>query len=235
MVHVCIELTSGDGIPIAANETIWRVLANKHQCSGKVWYFSVGMLDGYMFQETVARYTFRDDVFLGRLKRKILHVVESPNPQVQIELTDDNDDGSECETCFPAGDRVIPLDYESFDLIHQWLLDVPLNIQLLLQQFINLRTLERTPHRSSVLQQKCQLLYSVYDILLHVVNRKYFGIFQIANSDELLMGYKSIETVFNVTTGAGSSTSLCVAEKRLKKRANKDDLYYAIYLLSTGL
>ena len=90
--------------------------------------------------------------------------------------------------------------------------------------------MQRTTNQSCVLQKKYQTLYSVYDTLLHIFNRKYFGIFQEANADELLMGYKSIETVFSVTSAAGASTSYSVAEKRLKKRANKDELYYATYL-----
>ena len=52
----------------------------------------------------------------------------------------------------------------------------------------------------------------------------------MANSSELLMGYKSLETVFTITSNAGATTSLSLAELLLKKKVIEDDLYWAAYL-----
>jgi hypothetical protein len=56
------------------------------------------------------------------------------------------------------------------------------------------------------------------------------GILQEANTDELIVGYRSVDTVFQVTFSLGASQSLSRAEKSLKERNITDDLYYDAYL-----
>ena len=74
------------------------------------------------------------------------------------------------------------------------------------------------------------LLYSVYDTQLHTMNKLYCGLLQKANTQELIMGNKSVETVFSITSGSGASTSLNVAERQLKEKVLADNLYYEAYL-----
>ena len=230
MLDVYIELDS-TCVPINASEVIQQRLEHKHQCSAQVWYFKQGSMDNYISDGRIARFRFRDDVLLGKLANQVVHLKTPPDPPVQIEMRDDDDDdGYTCSTCFSTDDVAQPLSFETFDVFGEWLLDVPLTIQAFLQNFLNERTIERTANLQAALKQKLQLLYSTYDTLLHTYNKKYLGIFQVANSDELLMGYKSIETVFSVTCSAGATASLNTAEQWLKKKVNEDDLYWASYL-----
>ena len=62
MLHVCVEVTSREDIPSNVDETIWKFLADKHQCGGRICFFSKGMLDGYMPEDSVACFTFREDM-----------------------------------------------------------------------------------------------------------------------------------------------------------------------------
>ena len=230
ILHVYVEVLTNNGIPSMANEIIWKQLENKHQSTAHIFYFSKGMLDEYRSSdEKIARFAFRDAVLLGRLNDNVIQSYK-PLTEVQVELENDDDEGQECRSCFPHRQDQKPLDFQSMDVVKEWFLDVPLHMQTVLEPFLNARSLQRTSNHASFLERKLLRIYGVYDTLLHTYNKHYFGIIQEANTDELVMGYKSIETVFHVTTEAGISTSLSVAEKRLKQRASKDDLYYAAYL-----
>ena len=138
MLHIYIELSS----TATACDIILRVLATKHQCGGRVWFFKKGVLDGYIFDNKVARFTFCDELLLGKLENRVLQVVEPENLDVPIELTDENDDGSICDACFPAESLTDhdPLDYERFDVFREWVLDVTLKMEVFLEHFVNPRT-----------------------------------------------------------------------------------------------
>ena len=70
----------------------------------------------------------------------------------------------------------------------------------------------------------------MYDSLLNTHNRNCIGIFQQTNANELLIEYKSVNSVFDVTSSAGATTSLAYAELNLKKNADEDLYYYKTYL-----
>ena len=195
-----------------------------------------------LYKEKVSRFTLRDAIQLGHLEPFILDKRESDiNQSHLIDLENDTDEGIICRRCFP-NEQKEPLDFESFEVFKEWFLDTPLPVQLLLQSFLNAKTLqsfsdtktfdqaEQAEKKISYLQKKLQVLYGVYDTLLHVLNKKYLGLMQEANTDELMMGFKSLETVFDVTSGAGATASHSVGEIRLKVRAFPDDLYYAAFL-----
>ncbi len=67
-------------------------------------------------------------------------------------------------------------------------------------------------------------------MLLNIPAFKHTDILQMSNTDELIMGVRSAETVFQITSGSGASQCLFRAEQNLKERAIADDLYYDCYL-----
>ena len=141
----------------------------------------------------------------------------------------DSRDLEGCSTCF--GDRIHkPLNLKSFQLLREWQLDVPLVAQIVLESFINLDTLRRCKDADGHLKSKLERLYTTYDALLNISNRHYSGLFQQANTDELLMHFKSVNSVFAVTSSSGATRSLTTAERSLKTRAVDDTCYFQTYL-----
>jgi transposase len=231
-LDVYVELLSVEDILPHASRVISRVLERKHQCGySHIYCYKRGSFDKFMQDgNKVSRFTLRDAVLLDQLKDDVISMSKSSQDDlVTIELDDDEDLGIICASCFTEVNTE-PLDVESFNIFKEWCTDVPLQMQLIMESFVNDCSLKRAGDKVQFLRQKLQFLYGSYDTMLHCLNKKYFGVLQIANADELMMGYKSIQTVFEVTSGAGASTSLPVAERRLKLRVNKDDLYYAAYL-----
>ncbi|CAC5365991.1 unnamed protein product [Mytilus coruscus] len=66
--------------------------------------------------------------------------------------------------------------------------------------------------------------------MLNTFNRTYIGILQQANTDELAMHFKSVNSVFSITNSTGISTSLIRAERKIKERIVNDLCYYNTYL-----
>ena len=116
-----------------------------------------------------------------------------------------------CDTCYntklPA-----PLTLKHFNVINAWHLDVPMEMQLLLGIFINTDALRKSPDAPGYLQQKLEKLFTLYDGLLNTCNKNYIGIFQQANTDELLYDYRSIKSVFRITAASGATSSHVKAE-----------------------
>ena len=61
-------------------------------------------------------------------------------------------------------------------------------------------------------------------------NKNYFGLTQEMNTAELVVNYHNAMAVFGISQGSGVSMSLVSAERKLKKQANKERLYYQTYL-----
>lgn len=114
---------------------------------------------------------------------------------------DDSEPANEdtlCDTCLGGIDDN-NLSLTNFDLIKEWLNDVPLPMQVILESFINLRSLNKSSDMNSYLKDKIKRLYSTVDVLLNVHNKYHFGIYQQANTNELIMHSSSITAVFKVS------------------------------------
>ena len=225
-LDVYIEIST-DAVPQGVSAYIQNILDRHHQCGYRqITFLKAGILK----DSGKCRFILRDELMQGKVAKFIIHTHCQANAHpVATELEDDNDNGTICSSCYKDL-QSDPLDIGSFDAINEWFLDTPLHIQLLFQPFINLTTLHRTENKKTFLLPKIQLHYSVFDTLLHSYNKMYFGILQQANSEELMLGYKSLQTVFEITSGSGCSTSLPVAERRLVLKANPEDMYFATYL-----
>ena len=229
-IHVYVE-SQGQGLDKGEAERIHRLisqyLCNQHdmQCLTLI-IFKPGTFESYMRQDSVARFIFRDDLLCGKLSEGIEHKLVSSNMTshsgiIEISL--------ECSTCYPEG-ITKRLSLKTFDVLQEWHLDVPLVAQILLEVFLNKRSISETHTRNHMVQTKLKKLYTTYDMLLNIHNRNYSGLMQLANTDELVMHFKSAHSVFNVTSQSGATQSYSQAEKSLKARSVDDMCYFNTYL-----
>ena len=104
-----------------------------------------------------------------------------------------------------------------------------------------MRTFRRHKEKDSFLNSILQRLYCIYDILLNTLTSHHLGIYQQANTDELVMNYHNIGTVFAVTSKAGITPSLKLGKydqaryclKNLASIVPSQDLYLTWALRNT--
>ena len=120
----------------------------------------------------------------------------------------------------------IPLDWRNFDLLKEWYLEVPLDIQIVLTSlFINKISLRQADNRTRYLTSKLSRLYSLESgLALH--NKNFFGIIQQFNTEELIVNYHAISTVFGITSQNGVTNSLSYASEWLQERADAGKTYF---------
>ena len=196
-----------------------------------VVFFKEGTFMSYMQPNgKMARFSMRDDVLSLSLEE---YIVQRWLPEMDYSHKSDSsaiqdDTKTECETCF-SGIPPVPLNMATFDRFKEWILDVPLEIQILLEAFLNKRIIARSDD-PSYLQSQIERLHSTYDILLNTSNFHYIGLLQEANTQSLLMHSHSIVSVFEVTSRSGISSSLKRAEDQLKIKAMDDYRYYDTFI-----
>ena len=78
-----------------------------------------GTLEKYKIKDRIACFSLRDDAIQGNLHHSVLCRMASPYMPIEIELTDENDDGLICEIRLPRGEEIVkPHIYEN---IEEWL------------------------------------------------------------------------------------------------------------------
>ena len=174
----------------------------------------------------IARFELKDDIQTKKVVSDIYHHHFNHDSVFDVYEEDENLD---CRNCFqdvPSN----PLSIENFNIRTEWSMETPLETQILLGGFINLRGLRLTKFPERFLNRKYQVIYGAYDTLLNCFNQKHIGVLQLANTSELLMEYKSLSSVFSVTADIGATTSLQTAEKLIQKKVDSDNLYYNTYI-----
>ena len=120
-----------------------------------------------------------------------------------------------------------PLSVSSHDQLSEWLLFVPLPGRLLLEKAVlNANSLKNAQNATDLIRSKIPRLSSIYEANLNTFNKNYFGPTQEMNTAELVVNYHNATTVFGIAQSSWISMSLFSAEKRLKKQANKERLYF---------
>lgn len=207
-------------------KNIFFTIKRKHSVLiEKIFFLDETTLQNFITEGSVSRFHLRDAIENITLDG-IIHVW---NGESLCDETETSDESEVCETCFSVS-LVKPLSIDNFDIIQEWYLEIPTETQLLLETFMNRDSLRRSKNPEKLFQQKLEKLYAVYDVLLNVYNRNFTGIFTQANTSELLIDYKAIKSVFDVTSSSGVTTSLSAAESKLKTKANDDVLYFNTYL-----
>ena len=230
---VIVEVTSD------VNEEVYSYLCHsikydlqkRHHLNLKnVIFLSTDTIENYLKGDGVSRFRLRDDILLEKINNYKFYWENSDmKEEPYCEVFSDQPEGEKCDACYNA-ELPSPLTLKNFSITKEWHLDVPVEIQLLFGAFINTETVRRSLDIQKYLHVKLEKLYTLYDGLLNVHNKNYIGIFQQANSDELLYDYRNIKSVFNITAASGATASHIKAEMDWKKRADEDILYYNTYL-----
>ncbi|WAR09222.1 LOW QUALITY PROTEIN: hypothetical protein MAR_019180 [Mya arenaria] len=104
--------------------------------------------------------------------------------------------------------------------------ETPMACQIIFEAFLNRDSLRRNDNKVQLLINKYNRLYSQYDALLNIYNKKYCGVLKDLNTQDLTMNYQSVSTVFSVTSASGVTQCLSTAEQKLKKNAVTELTYY---------
>ena len=127
-------------------------------------------------------------------------------------------------------DTEYPLVNETFDPVKEWVLDVPLLLQVQLLTLCNKKHMRQSKNPDAFLKTKVERLYGIYENILKLKNKKFCGLMQQQNTKKLIMGFKSVSTVFDVTSKQGITLSLKGAEKQLIDQSQENKSYYNTYL-----
>ena len=131
-----------------------------------------------------------------------------------------------CLRCFGNISDTVqnPLHIDTFSLIQEWNRSVHLPIQTFLKSaFINKVSLQmKAPNDHNLLNRKLSSLFCIWEGLLNTLNRSYIGFVQDLNTDELLVNYHNITTVFSITAHSGITQSLRSGNRRLKKKSDPE-------------
>ena len=211
------------------SERTFYFIKRKHGLNIEYIYFTKSnQLKQYEGEDYVLRFSLRDAI----ASHKVSEIFYIWNYN---DVADDTEDlevlpavAEHCDECFDQG--VKPLQIENFDILYEWFIETPAEIQILFENFINKKSLKKTKDTEDFMRHKLAKLYRLHDILLNIFNRNYIGIYQQANSKELLIEYKSVSSVFDVTSSVGATTSLNAAETNLRKKSNEELCYFNTYL-----
>lgn len=188
-------------------------LCRKHVLNlNHVFFVHSGSVTEYEDSYVVSRFKLRDDMLSGKFKHETIYAKLVASQEAEIQ---ELESVIECKRCYGFKSHV-PFNLENFNIFREWQLDVPLNIQILLECFLNQRTALKSENKEDTIAKKLKKLYTVLDVLLNTFNKNYVGIFQELHTTDLAMNYSSINSVFNVTGATGTTTSLMTAEKNVK-------------------
>ena len=207
---------------------------NKHDLHIECVYFCTEEdLNSFIGGNNIARFQLRDEIEVGNFDG--IRYTWRNEEDIEAGPNSDLAEDRRCKSCTMSMKITRPLSLRGFDIYEEWFVNTPFEIQLLCESFVNQRSLKKASDKQTFFVQKLEKLFRLYDSLLNIYNRNYIGIFQQANANELLIEYKSVNSVFDVTSSAGATTSLTYAESNLKKHANEDLCYYKTYLQQHNL
>ena len=215
--------------PKDLSERAFYFLKRKHGLNIDCIYFTQSdHLKQYEGEDYVLRFSLRDAIASHKVPEiffiwKYDDVVDdSEDTEIKTTIKE------YCEECYDQG--IKPLQIDNFDILSEWFLETPAEIQILFENFINKKSSKKAKNPDEFVRHKISKLYRLHDILLNIFNRNYIGIYQQANSKELLVEYKSVSSVFDVTSSVGATTSLTAAETNLRKKSNDELCYFNTYL-----
>ena len=228
---VCVVLCYNQDVQVSFDDLCSRIfymLKRRHNvCLESVILIATEELKDYVSDDDdhIYRFILRDSVETKQLK----NISKVWQADQLIDDTIDYEEVFHCQTCY---DGVLnkPLSSDQFSIVQEWYLETPIETQILLENFINKDTIRRHKDPENFIKKKLQKLYSVYDVLLNIHNKKFTGVFQKSNSSKLLIEYKSVGSVFDITYATGTTSSLSQAEAQIKSNTCKDLCYYNTYL-----
>ena len=205
----------------------YHVLRKHTVCIESIYVFNEEDLIPFFIECNPARFRLRDSIQTQNINGLVYKWV-TPEDFEDLNETE-HTDNDQCEVCFNVS-KWKPLTNKAFDVVQEWVFEVPIEIQMLLETFVNKYSLRTAQNRQTFVHKKLNKIHMIYDQLLNVYNKNYIGIQQRANTNELLVEYKSVSSVFDITSASGASCSLRQAESNAKKLADEDMCYYNTYL-----
>jgi hypothetical protein len=140
----------------------------------------------------------------------------------------------ECGICYPNKD-IAPLDWKTLDIEKEWYLDVPIEVQIFLESYINYGSVKRTKNIDTYMHTKLVRMYSIYDNLLNVYNKYHLGVVQQMNGTELMVNYRNIGHSFKLAQEMGMACGLNKTEHNWKRQATDDHVYFNTAIRRTPL
>lgn len=111
-------------------------------------------------KNSIARFLLRDDNLKGKLKDCILEVHQSH------QLLFEDLANSRCNACYDT-EMVKYLSFQNFSLLKEWFFEVPLDMRIVLECFINITSLYNSVDKHAFLMSKLDRLYGTNDTLLN--------------------------------------------------------------------
>ena len=231
-VSVCSDMNGASSGSISDIYSILAALLMKKHTLGldTMFVISSGTFKCYYRKELkrYARFILHDDIVNNKVRPCAAHTKDT-TVECDIRSEEDKKTPDKCESCFHSSFPK-PLEINNFTLLEEWVMDVPLIIQLLLESSISFRYFKESTDKQRFLQPKIMKLYLIYDTMLNNLNHKYTGLLQQANTLELIMHSKCLTTVFQVAANSGIAMSLSSAARYLENNTVDDLLYYNTYL-----
>ena len=229
-IHVLVDLAQDLEIPCLDNicVIIRALLQRIHFLNAPEIVF----LTNYTFRSfkdsIPPRFTVRDQLKMGVLSDNIYHVSKTHNDEA-IE-SDELIQPNLCSSCFKEYTYLTdPLDINHFNVSREWLLHVPLPVQIQLEHTYISKDVKNAVSIEQV-KPKISALYCQFEAHLKTLNQSYGGIIQDIYTDELLVNYHNISTVFSLTSHAGISHSQRTGDRRLRKNADPEICYYRTFM-----
>ena len=176
------------------------------------------------------RYALRDNMEQYRVTPgKVLHTYHNVDMMPIDVSEEDLLENKYCACCYRSISENIrnPLHLDTFNLVQEWNRSVPLPIQAFMKSaFINKASVQKKSDDTKFIQTKLPALFCTWEGLLNTLNRSYIGFVQVLNTDELMVNYHNISTVFNITSLTGVTPSLRTGNRRLKKKSDPELCYY---------
>ena len=185
---VCVSLDSTNDVDFnGIASVIIHVLQQHHTVNTSYIHFLPSYKLNHYLRSTnsIDRFSLRDDLINRTNEMNIVFSVQPTSGDGYI-----NDIKSDiCVTCFSSS-LPKPLDISTFDVLQEWYLDVPLDIQIVFQTFLNSDSMRRSGDKRAFVKRKLDHLYRSYDALLKTFNSQYFGVHKQANMDEPSMHFE---------------------------------------------
>ena len=239
-VHVFADSEPYDKGTHETNAAVIRSEIKKHH---NVIVPEVIFLDGYVLESfscnncsEVHKFKLRDSYLTNQLCMNIHYISKSEQgPDADESRTDLNDmDSSKyCKVCFCSVEKELsrPLDWRNFSVLNEWYLEVPLELQIILTNlFINKSSLRHSDDVKTFVSNKLFRLFSILENGLSVYNKNFYGVIQQLNTEELIVNYHTVSTVFNITGQSCITRGLTFANEWLQRRADEDLVYFETFL-----
>ena len=185
----------------------------------------------------VHKFKLRDSCVTNQLTENIHYISKTEHSatnafELRTDL-DETDSSRYCKSCFSLVENELsrPLDWSNFSVLNEWYLEVPLELQIILTNlFINKASLKKSDDIKALISNKLFRLFSLLENGISILNKNFYGVIQQLNTEELIVNYHSVSTVFNITGQSSITRGQTFANEWLQRRADEDLVYFETFL-----